>query len=128
LKSCEIFKGKSNMKTQKLKPIACVLAVSLFLAGCNGGRSTADGSSNSLQAAQAIVNNNDANHAAFIERVKNAVKGPVNYEVINRDFYTPKDIKLAFDPNLKSNQLASEKSLNVSEAYERGASCAATAG
>ncbi|TXJ03174.1 MAG: hypothetical protein E6Q32_01315 [Neisseriales bacterium] len=108
------------MKTQKLKPIACVLAVSIFLAGCNGGRSTADGASNSLQAAQAIVNNNDANHAAFIERVKNAVKGPVNYEVINRDFYTPKDIKLAFDPNLKSNQLASEKSLNVSDEVNMG--------
>ena len=100
------------MKTQKLKPIACVLAVSIFLAGCNGGRSTADGSSNSLQAAQAIVNNNDANHAAFIERVKNAVKGPANYEVVNRNFYTPKPVELAFDPNVKASQRANQKSLN----------------
>ncbi len=101
------------MKTQKLKPIACVLAVSLFLAGCNGGHSTADGASNSLQAAQAIVNNNDANHAAFIERVKNAVKGPANYEVINRNFYTNKNVQLAFDPNTKASQLANGKSVQV---------------
>ncbi len=100
------------MKTQKLKPIACVLAVSIFLAGCNGGRSTADGSSNSLQAAQAIVNNNDANHAAFIERVKKAQQGPANYEVLNRDFYTERTVPLAFDPAVvKSAQLTSSKSL-----------------
>lgn len=89
------------MKSQKLKPIACVLLASLFLAGCNGGHSTATGSTNATNDAQIIVDNK-VNQAAFIEMVRKAPAGPVNYEVINRKFYTDRkysESDLGFNPN-----------------------------
>ncbi|TXI94075.1 MAG: hypothetical protein E6Q33_01190 [Neisseriales bacterium] len=98
------------MKKQRLKPIVYVLAGSILLAACNGGNSTSGGgSSDSLNSAKTIVNN-QTNHAAFIEMVKKAQQGPANYEVVNKDFYTPKPVDLAFDPKLV------EKSLKVSDA------------
>jgi hypothetical protein len=103
------------MKSQKLKPIACVLLVSLLLAGCGGGSasSTTGGSSNAVDAAKPLVNNTD--HAAFIEMVKKAPQGPVNYEVLNRQFYESKEVMLAFDPNAKPVQSVNGKSLKEAE-------------
>ncbi|RTL10128.1 MAG: hypothetical protein EKK54_12065 [Neisseriaceae bacterium] len=52
--------------------------------------------------------------------VKKAQQGPVNYEVLNRQFYESREIALAFDPNINiTSQSVKGKSLNELNSYEQ---------